>query len=185
MLCDYLITTKKNDLRFVDHVSILMYVFAVAVFIYYYYNAPVAGMLYLIVVISIVITLIFTLYKKRKKGEAFFRLGLLIAACGWFLGSQPNILMGVLYVLAALLEKQVKFPQEICLNKEGITFNTFPKKHLTWTEVVNVVMKDGLITIDQRNNKLYQKEVEGDVTPADEAEFNTYCRSFIETGMVN
>ena len=100
---------------------------------------------------------------------------MLFAAAGWFIGPQRNIWMGILYGLAAVLEKQVKFPQEIGFTESGITFNTLPKKTLQWNQVNNIVIKDGLITIDQKNNKLYQKEIEGYVTKDIENEFNNFC----------
>jgi hypothetical protein len=41
-----------------------------------------------------------------------------------------------------------------------------------------VILRDGLLTLDFRNNILIQKEVLEDEEPdADENEFNDYCRS--------
>ncbi len=179
MLCDYLITTKKRNQGFADQISVLMYVFAIAIFFYYYKSVHTAVLFYPVIIAAILISLVITLYKKKTKGGAFFRLGLLLAAMGWFLGHETNILMGILYTIAALIEKQVKFPEEIGFTNEGITFNTFPKKTLKWDEVTNAMMKDGLITIDQKNNKLFQKEIEGEVSAEVESEFNAYCRKKI------
>ena len=123
------------------------------------------------------VTWIFSAYKKTKTGIAYFRLALLIAAVGWFLGTERNWLMGILYAAAGLFEKQVKFPQEIGFSEDEIVFNTFPERRLQWNEVNNVLIKDGLITIDQKNNKLIQKEINEGVSLQVENEFNNFCRS--------
>jgi len=45
-----------------------------------------------------------------------------------------------------------------------------------------VILKDGLLTLDFKNNKVYQKEALDDDEPdADEDEFNEYCKSRLQT----
>jgi hypothetical protein len=179
MVYDFLITLKKPNYGIVDQVSQLMYIFALLVFGFYYYHYPKSGAAYLYFGAVILLAWVFTIIKKRKSGQAFFRLGLLIGAAGWFLGPQRNIWMGILYALAGLLEKQVKFPQEIGFSEDNISFNTFPNKVLRWNEINNALIKDGLITIDQKNNKLFQKEIEGEITADIEKEFNDFCHRCI------
>ena len=179
MVYDYLITLKKPDYHLVDLVSQFMYIFALVVFSYYYYHYPKSGAAYLYYDAGIVLWWIYTILRKRMKGQAFFRLGLLVAAAGWFIGPQKNIMMGILYAIAGLLEKQVKFPKEIGFSQNEISFNTFPKKVLQWDEINNALIKDGLITIDLKNNKLFQKEIEGFVTADIEREFNDFCKQHI------
>ncbi len=179
MIYDYLVTLKKPDYRIVDQVSQLMYLFALVVFGFYYYHYPKSGAAYLYFGAGIILSWIYVLVKKHRSGQAFFRLGLLIGAAGWFIGPQKNIWMGILYTIAGLLEKQVKFPKEIGFSEGQITFNTFPKKVLRWNEISNALIKDGLITIDLKNNKLLQKEIEGYVTADIEKEFNDFCKHCI------
>ena len=56
------------------------------------------------------------------------------------------------------------------------TFNTLIKKKYSWKDIDNVVLKDGLLTIDFKNNKLFQKEIDGEDKEADEEEFNNWVR---------
>lgn len=179
MVYDYLVTLKKPDYRVADQVSQLMYIFALLVFGFYYYNYPKSGAPYLYFGAGIILCWIYALIKKRRNGQAFFRLGLLIGAVGWFIGPQKNIWMGILYTIAGLLEKQVKFPKEIGFSENEISINTFPRKVLKWDEINNALIKDGLITIDMKNNKLLQKEIEGYVTVDIEKEFNDFCKRCI------
>ncbi len=182
MVYDFLITLKKPDYGIVDQVSQLMYILALLVFGLYYYHYPKSGAAYLYFGAAIIILWIYAIIKKRKNGIAFFRLGLFTGAAAWFLGPQRNIWMGILYAVAGLLEKQVKFPQEIGFSEDEISFNRFSDKILKWDEVNNVLIKDGLITIDQKNNKLFQKEIDGYVTASIEKEFNDFCRRCINEG---
>lgn len=179
MVYDYLITLKKPDYRPIDQVSQFMYLFALVVFGYYYYHFPKSGAAYLYFGAGILLAWIYAIVKKRMKGHAFFRFGLLIGAAGWLVGSQTNILMGILYAIAGLLEKQVKFPKEIGFSESEISFNTFPRKVLQWNEINNALIKDGLITIDLKNNNLFQKEIDGHVSADIEKEFNDFCKQHI------
>ena len=179
MVYDYLITLKKSDYRMADQVSQLMYFFALLAFAYFYYHHRQTGAVYLFTGAGILLWWAYALTKKRRKGAAFFRIGLFIAALGWVLGPERNTWMAALYVIAGLLEKQVKFPHEIGFSTDEISFNSLPRKVLYWSEIENVVIKDGLITIDQKNNKIIQKEIEGYVTAAIEKEFNDFARHCI------
>lgn len=175
MVYDFLITLKKQNYKVVDQVSQLMYVFVLLVFGTYFYHYPKTGAAYLYFAAAIILTWIFTIIKKNKSGTAFFRFGLFISAAGWFFVPYKNIWLGVLYAIAGLLEKLVKFPQEIGFSENEISLNTFTQKILQWNEVNNVLIKDGLITIDHKNNKLFQKEIEGYVSADIEKEFNDFC----------
>lgn len=177
MTYDYLITLKKRNDRLIDAVSVLMYVFALSVFAYYYRYED--ETFYIFICGGVVLTLVIALARRRSTGEAFFSFGLLIAALGWFYEPHRNIVMSVLYLLSALLERQMKFSAEIGFSKERIVFNTFPRRTLRWDEVSNVLIRDGLLTIDQKNNRLFQKEIEGDVTRLEEEQFNLFCRQCI------
>ena len=177
---DYLILLKKNNDNLADQVSQLLYVFAIAAFGFFIYTYPSNSTNYIFVIAAMVINWSITIFNKRKNGVAYFRMGLLIAAVGWIIGFQRNIFMAVLYALAAIIEKQVKFPPEIGFSEGEISFNSLPRKTLQWADVSNVVIKDGLLTIDHKNNKLYQKEIDGDVTPEIEAEFNAFCKEQID-----
>jgi hypothetical protein len=83
----------------------------------------------------------------------------------------------LIYLIASLLEKQAKFPQEIAFGKEEIVFNSFPKKIFLWDELNNVIIKDGIITIDFKSDKLIQKEIQSGSTLRDEQDFNEFCQN--------
>ena len=55
---------------------------------------------------------------------------------------------------------------------DRIVYPSFPKRTIEWKELNNVVLKDGILTIDLKNNKVYQNEI---TSPASEMDFNEFC----------
>jgi hypothetical protein len=82
-------------------------------------------------------------------------------------------LVFVLPVLA-LLEYQAKMAPEIGFTDDHIVFNGLFKKKRTWSEIEHLVLKDGLLTINFRNNKFLQREIDHGENEASEAEFNAW-----------
>jgi uncharacterized membrane protein YhaH (DUF805 family) len=107
-----------------------------------------------------------------------YRFWLLIAAIGW-IGLTPTPWVGAIFFLLSFLEYQTKRPLEIGFDHDRIVMNTLFKRQFDWSVLNNVILKDGLLTLDFKNNKLIQKMVadDDDEDDADEEEFNTYCRS--------
>lgn len=64
---------------------------------------------------------------------------------------------------------------DVIVLRNEIIFPSFPKKKIQWNELQNIIMKDGLLTIDFKNNKIVQNEVEND-DYSKEKEFNEFCR---------
>jgi hypothetical protein len=117
-------------------------------------------------------------YRLQQNGKtAYYRFGLLMAGAGWAAMMSGWNWTSILLLVAALLEKQVKFPQEVAFDDTGIVLNTLPKRNYAWSAVKNVIWKDGILTIDLQNNKLIQRETATEAFGNDEPEFNEYCRS--------
>jgi len=155
----------------------LMLLFAVAMFVYTAINNDEMLKFNLVFILIIVIYSIVNFFIPSKKDHIrYLGGGLLLAALAWAFQPQYNILFTALYIIAAVLEKQAKFPLEIGVDKNGITINSFPKKKTAWNELNNVIIKDGIITVDHKNNKLFQKELDEEVTAETEKEFNDFCK---------
>jgi hypothetical protein len=60
------------------------------------------------------------------------------------------------------------------LLKEFLLY-TFPKKNYPWAYVENAIIKDDLITIDFKDNKLIQKQINEPVSITITTEFNAFC----------
>jgi hypothetical protein len=64
----------------------------------------------------------------------------------------------------------------IFFNSENVVVkNGFFKRIIEWSNLSNAVLKDGILTLDFKNDKLIQEEVEGEVL--NETEFNSFLQS--------
>jgi hypothetical protein len=64
---------------------------------------------------------------------------------------------------------------EVKVEKQYILYPSFPQRKINWDEVQNIVLKDGILTIDFRNNKLIQQELDED-DAVNEKDFNEFCK---------
>ncbi len=179
---DYIVTLKQTkSFNAFDWISQLLLFLATASFVYIAITMTIvqlktAGFVFAALVVA------GWIFGRVKTG--FYGIALGIAAVGWYALLQ-NWLLLALYGISSILERQVKFKQEIGFDEEGVTFNSFPKKTYQWHEVSNVILKDGLLTVDLRNNKIFQKEIETDVIPMMEKEFNDFCKQYLYTKQTN
>ena len=109
---------------------------------------------------------------KCDSGTGYSRAGI------FWLGMPYLQWLFIPFIFFALLEAQAKYPLEFGFYSEGVVINSIFKKKFPWTSFQSVLLKDGLLTLDFKNNRLIQKEVLDDDEPdAPEDEFNDYCRS--------
>lgn len=93
----------------------------------------------------------------------------------------PNIKwLFICFVLFAFLEKYALKKEEIGFNRDEIYYNKlFPKK-IYWESLNNVVLKDGILTLDFMSNKVQQFETDElddeDEEEVTEEEFNAFCQ---------
>ena len=63
----------------------------------------------------------------------------------------------------------------IIVSEPGLRYDFFPSRLLKWADLNNLILKDGLLTIDQRNNKIIQNMIDAPKTSIIEKEFNDFC----------
>jgi hypothetical protein len=59
---------------------------------------------------------------------------------------------------------------------DTVIYPSFPQRQIDWKELSNLILKDGLLTIDFKNNKIIQQYVDQKSLTIDEKEFNDFCR---------
>jgi len=62
------------------------------------------------------------------------------------------------------------------ISANGIKLSILGKRFLKWEQLHNLVLKDGLVTIDLKNNKLIQQYLDERSMPVNEKEFNDFCK---------
>jgi hypothetical protein len=174
MRYDYVVTLKRENAHKTDLVSFLLLIFSLLAFCYSQIRKGLNGFLAVATMI-ILLGLLWNIYISRKGKEMQFGNWLFAAGIFW-LGMPCFQWMFIPFVFFAVLEAQAKYPLEIGFYAEGVVLNTLFKKKWPWNLFQSVILKDGLLTLDFRNNKLIQKEVLDDDEPdAPEDEFNDYC----------
>lgn len=108
------------------------------------------------------------------KGAAllFFVLAYLLLHYWWM--ALGVISVAILYAIS--LRKLIVF-----VNPNQITYPSFPKKTITWNELSNIILKDDLLTIDFKNNKIIQQLTERTEHPVNEKEFNDFCNKQLQS----
>ena len=82
----------------------------------------------------------------------------------------------------AIINSTLKERHEIKFFDNKITINTFPVREIKWFELNNVLLKDGILTIDFRNDKLIQSEINAEESDVeDETQFNMFCQQQLKT----
>ena len=115
----------------------------------------------------------YNLFSKRAT-IATYRLGYFLVAIAWIKLDYYwlAILFSILFFLGEILTKDTT----VFINKTDISFkNLYPKKY-NWQSIKNIILKDGLLTIDFKNNKIFQSETAEKISLTEENEFNDFCK---------
>lgn len=183
---NYVITIKSNEAKIIQTISNILVVIALAIFLYlavdYIQVERLKTFAIFLFVVCGIIAVIW-LYVMLNKYKPSFRYAFFLAGISLFFYFPHPVLkfvLGGLYILLGLIESSVRKPKEIAVDNSGILINGLPGKFILWNKLKNVVIKDQLITIDFKNNKLYQKEIDGFITPEIQNEFNAFVRQRIQ-----
>jgi hypothetical protein len=182
----YVVILKNDRERATDAISVLLCLFSAGMFLYSSFRNIQPNYFGLVLSALLLIGLAVNLILARRRPKpgyrsarpVLYRYWLLLSAVGWFALTTTPV-FGAFFFLFAILEYQAKRPLEIGFNDDRVVINNVVRQWYDWSAFNNVVLKDGLLTLDFKNNRLLQKEVADDdeEDDADEEEFNAFCRS--------
>jgi hypothetical protein len=181
MIYHYLVTLRNDSRKYIDLLSLLLCSASALIFLREQLITSQNTIAYLVGFAFIAILIARNLYLQRiKKQESVaYNRALFFAAIVWTLMPYFQWLVFVFGFLG-LFEFHAKFPLEIGFTDKQIVFNSLLKRRYTWNDFNNVILKDNLLTLDFKNNKVFQKETIDDEGEADEDEFNEFCRLCLE-----
>jgi hypothetical protein len=81
-------------------------------------------------------------------------------------------LVAILVLVLFLVQDITRRRLVILVYDDRIIYPSFPKKTLIWKDMNNAILKDGILTIDLKSDKIFQDEIE---SPTSEMEFNEFC----------
>lgn len=174
MVYDYVVTLKNRHAKHIDNVSILLCVISLLVFV----NTLIHGELAIpVVVICILIVIVLAwnfVILSRKYRRPLYSKALLLAGVGWF--AVPGLWwLAFPLLILAFIEKPAKADLEIGFSTKRIVMNSLVRRAFEWEELNNVMLKDDLLTMDFKNNKIIQRQTIEDDPDASEDEFNKWC----------
>ena len=174
----YSLVLRNDKVKQYNRFAIFIILLNVVVFLAVSYYSPekYTRNIGLFGVIAITVTLLiqyfFTGTKKRKE-SIFYSAALVLAFLTWVLigyvwASIITIFLVLLYIIA---RNQVT----IHFDNDNVVYSTIPQKIINWNQLNNVMLKDGLLTIDFRSNKIMQAEILDIDGNIDEKDFNEFC----------
>lgn len=100
------------------------------------------------------------------------------AAFMLFIATRSIILALILLFYGSLVKLWYKKPA-INVNKNGVIIRRpFTSSTYQWNDFDNIILKDNLLTLDFKNNKLVQLQIKEE-SPATEIDFNKFVKSFL------
>ncbi len=173
----FVVVLKNRSTRQFNAFGILLNLISSVFFISEFLVADQLNFFLLAGILLVIGLVIWNIYRSFKGRKVFYDRAYLITALLWIKMPYMEWLF-IVFILLALLDHQVKFPLEIGFSERQIVFNSLFKKRYNWSQLSNVMLKDGLLTMDFHNNRLLQREIEDDEDEDDatEEEFNNFCQ---------
>lgn len=174
-LFQYVLIIKKEKPGNIDYVSFLLCFICWIFFIFFAVLTHRISSVFFWASFLIPVALIRTWWVRQKVNPNItYKHPLFVSGVIWlFVPGMRWIFL--LFILFILFDHQSRQNLEIGVSDEQIVINTFFRKRFQWNEFSNVVLKDNLFTLDFKNNKILQKEVDPRLSDANEEDFNIFC----------
>lgn len=115
--------------------------------------------------------------------EKFLLHGILFAIIGWL--TLQFILLTLFLAAWAFMGLKIREHFWLKLNASGITLHTFFVKEFSWNDFQNIILKDDLLTLDFKTNRIFQATIL-EQTPEDgEDNFNAFCNEHMKNAPFN
>ena len=157
----------------------------------------------LIMLMHVLYAAFFFMYIKKEGGIVVMGAGFLVALVGFILNfssgfrnKKPLIPFSVLFMICSLvwiyyfnywlaaafgvlavMDLAARLKPAIVFDTSKIEIRAFPKKRVQWIELNNVMLKDHILTLDFKNDRLIQAEISPESNSIDENAFNSFCQA--------
>ncbi len=127
--------------------------------------------------------IVFYFYRKNPRATETFSL-LLALLYGHFWFKQVGILALIVFAAVYIIVTMIKGKRTtVHFLHDGIHMTrVFKTAVFQWDDMDNVILKDNLLTIDFKTNKLIQVEIADQSRVVDEAAFNLFCIEQMQPG---
>jgi hypothetical protein len=176
---DFVLTLKQPNQNstnlFGAFLCLLPFLFFVRVFL------ETGALQHILPPIAMLLLGIWNMVKHKNREAIYFKWLFFTIAFGFLLTMQlfGTIWLAMLYIILVVAEAQFKMPLELGFDEFGITRNSFAKKFTPWADLQNIVVRDNMLTLDYKNNKIFQREIAGDYPDEIGTEFNEFCLKYL------
>ena len=175
----YIVVVKQKNRRIIELFGLILCLIFILLLINTLIQISTFLLIYILISIATIGLFTNNIIQYKKGSKLNLTPIFIIAAVTIFF--IPNIKwLFICFVLFAFLEKYALKKEEIGFNRDEIYYNKlFPKK-IYWESLNNVVLKDGILTLDFMSNKVQQFETDElddeDEEEVTEEEFNAFCQ---------
>lgn len=78
-------------------------------------------------------------------------------------------------IILSILDYRTRLPELVVVADDNVRLTGVINRQISWDELQHVILKDGLLTLDKKDNRIIQREVLD--STIDEMEFNQFCQS--------
>jgi len=174
---DYVVVLKNHNKQAIEITGWLLSFLAIIIFLVTIYQEPTDWGIFfsLFVIIALMAS---NLVEKRKKKKISFATLLICAGIGLSFFAETGY-VDSLFIMAGIAEKYLNKNKEVGFSDTGIVMSGFIPKKYQWSELNNALIKDDILTLDFKNNKVFQDQTddeEDDEYEVESEEFNAYCQ---------
>ena len=148
----------------------------------YYTDKPFIRLVVIATIIVVVFIYLLTKLLSPKKKEIlhFEMIFLLLIVAAWGLMKfwWPAVILLFLSGLYKLSQREFT----VLVSSASVVYPSFPRMEIAWDQLNNIVLKDDLLTIDFKNNKIIQQLIQKKCPVVDEQEFNDFCKTQLKQG---
>lgn len=138
--------------------------------------------MYILLGFYVVIGLLFYIYRKQSSTNGIFSLLLAVFYAHFWLkyvGLIALLIFAAVFILVTLIKGKNTTVQ---FSGDGIHLTrVFKTIIFPWSAMDNVILKDNILTIDFKTNKIIQVEVAEQNRMTDEHAFNQFCKEQMQT----
>lgn len=131
---------------------------------------------YSVIALVSIIALPFLYWKLASQKQLAISITVALLLSVIFLFSSGFPMLGVAVAFISLLYFISTRKLQVVVTSQEIRYPSFPVRVVHWSEINNMILKDGLLTIDFNNNKLAHLIVADSFSKVEEKEFNEFCQ---------
>jgi hypothetical protein len=172
----YALLLRNEKTKSYRRISWILILSQFVVFLYFsiYASAKEIRHSYLASVIILAVVFLLYLYFRGSRYRFGFYPFFLVIMLEWIRMEQYWI--AGLTLLLSILSRITERKLVLTIERDHILYPSYPPRKIQWNSLSNVLVKDGLLTIDFKNNHIIQQLVEKNISEANEAEINDFCR---------